>query len=86
MDWDEKLWLGFFSGLIVALFTIIAIIIINLAQPKEFQGYYLYHSGSEQEVIINWGNRIDECAYRSYDREEAIKVFERLQAAGDPTK
>ncbi len=86
MDVEEKLWVTFLGGVILALFTVAALVLINLAQPKEFNGYYLYHGGLAQKVYINWENRVDEEVYRSYNREEAIRVFERLQAAGDPTK
>jgi len=85
MDTEEILWTGFIGGLILALFTIIILVIVNYAQPKEFNGYYLHHGGMTQRVFVNWENRMDECVYRSYDREEAIKVFERLQTLGDPT-
>ena len=86
MDVGEKLWVGLFGGLILMFFTVAALIIFNLAQPKEFNGYYLYHGSSPQKIYINWENRIDGIVYRSYDSEEAIKVFERLLEIGDPTK
>ena len=88
MDVEGKLWTTFFGGVILALFTIAALVIINLAQPKEFNGYYLAHSSTTKEptIFINWENRIDECVFRSYDQERLLETLERLQTAGDPTK
>jgi hypothetical protein len=45
---------------------------------KEHKGYYLSH-GRSYDIYINWENTKDEVAFRTYDPNEALRVFERLQ-------
>ncbi len=84
MDTFEKLGAIAYAAFIAACITFVSIGLFNLAQPKEFDGYYLHTWSGKHRIYINWDNRIDEMAYQTYDGEEVLRVYERLTLLDAP--
>ena len=85
MDTFEKISALAYAAFVVACIALISLILFNLAQPKKFDGYYLYTGGGKYQIWINWDNRMDERAYQTFDGDEAVRVYERLTAQPSPS-
>ena len=66
----------------VALVWGVVAISLYTFRPKEFRGYYLSHKNTKGYVIyINWENAPDELAFRTFDKDVLMEVYEKLKSA-----
>ncbi len=81
--WD-KWWMTVSSTIAAVILALFVLWFANLTQPKVFRGYYLRHVEGRYTIKIDYDNREDAVAFRTYNPSEALEVLGRLQAAGDP--
>ena len=77
MDFPEKMF-SVVVGVIVTYF--VSLICMYTFSAKEFKGYYLQSHSGIFTIQINWENAPDEQAYSSYNQEEVLRVFKKLQS------
>jgi len=66
-------------AIVVSIFCLI--VVYPLVTTKEFKGYYLSHSaGGPYTIWINWENRADESAFKTYNKDELLEVYAKLQS------
>ena len=68
----ESLWF------IVVILIVLGLICFSFSE-KENKGYYLHHDDSCYKICINWDNAPDSTAFRTYDKQEVLRVFKELQ-------
>lgn len=84
--WER--WCLVVSSLVVLVIMAFAILwIVNLTQPRVFQGYYLRHGGLRDgdyvyQIRIAWDNREDATVFRTYNPDEAFVMLNKLNAIG----
>ncbi len=78
--WDR---LGVLSvAILVVLLTFLAGGgIYYIIHPVEFGGYYLSHDDREYTVNIYWKYGYNSIAYRTYNGQEALDVFNKLNGS-----